>query len=144
MSVRLFRKQYHAPKCAYCREKFSDGNFQYYNEPMLSYFKFCEKCRPIIEHLPDFDPNGTKEKGPTIWRVAFLLCLARDDHKCRICGDYHVEVHHIIPRKDGGTHNLKNLITLCERHHKETFANGYAGLQIMDRLVQIGLQSTLE
>jgi 5-methylcytosine-specific restriction endonuclease McrA len=52
-------------------------------------------------------------------------------------------VHHIIPRKDGGAHNLKNLITLCEEHHKETFKNGYAGLEILDRQIQLGKQVRL-
>ncbi|HTX83938.1 MAG TPA: HNH endonuclease signature motif containing protein, partial [Streptosporangiaceae bacterium] len=27
------------------------------------------------------------------------------------------EVHHIIPRKDGGPHSLTNLILLCRFHH---------------------------
>lgn len=42
----------------------------------------------------------------------------RDEHKCMICGfSFAVEVHHIIPRSEGGTHKSGNLITLCPNHH---------------------------
>ena len=42
-----------------------------------------------------------------------------DGWECRICGqDYSLEVHHIIPRKNGGNHNADNLITLCNGCHR--------------------------
>lgn len=38
--------------------------------------------------------------------------------KCAICGfDEVIEVHHIIPRRIGGTDELENLIVLCPNHH---------------------------
>lgn len=51
-------------------------------------------------------------------------CLARDGYKCRVCiSQDKLQVHHIIPRKDGGSDKLSNLMTLCEtchdKHHKE-------------------------
>ncbi|NNF87899.1 MAG: hypothetical protein HKM97_05200, partial [Acidimicrobiia bacterium] len=30
---------------------------------------------------------------------------------------YRLEIHHIIPRSQGGTHDLENLTTLCWWHH---------------------------
>ena len=45
--------------------------------------------------------------------------LARDDG-CTIDGcanTYRLEVHHIVPRSQGGTHAAENLTTLCWWHH---------------------------
>lgn len=40
------------------------------------------------------------------------------DRKCMLCGTSNeLVVHHIIPLTDGGTDNLDNMITLCDRHH---------------------------
>jgi hypothetical protein len=52
--------------------------------------------------------------------------LLRDGFRCQECGYYkHLEVHHIVPRSKGGTDDLKNLITLCQRCHgkKHGFKN---------------------
>lgn len=41
--------------------------------------------------------------------------LRRDSHTCQRCGstDNQLDVHHIIPRRDGGSDDLENLKTLC-------------------------------
>ena len=47
----------------------------------------------------------------------------RDNQQCQICGDVlpvpygRLEVHHIVHRCKGGTHELKNLVTLCDLCH---------------------------
>ena len=147
MGKEVWFKVYRTWVCSWCRRHLADGDKLYYH-PSMEEFHFCENCKDLIENPPDFDEKGTKEKGTTSWRTAHNLTLHRDDCHCRVCGEHWhrenpVEVHHIIPQKDGGTHNLKNLITLCERHHKETFANNYAGLKLIDRDVQKGTQKTL-
>jgi 5-methylcytosine-specific restriction endonuclease McrA len=44
--------------------------------------------------------------------------LLRDHFRCQECNYYqHLEVHHIIPRSKGGSDELTNLITLCQRCH---------------------------
>lgn len=56
----------------------------------------------------------------------------RDAFVCRICGfDLIVHAHHIVPRKDGGTNHMSNIITLCPNHH----AMAHAGLLSTDELV---------
>ena len=46
------------------------------------------------------------------------LALRRDGARCQVCGfDTLVEVHHIMPRRQGGPDTLDNLITLCPNHH---------------------------
>ena len=48
--------------------------------------------------------------------------LHRDGHKCQAnrkgCTEK-LHVHHIVFRSNGGTNKPSNLITLCEKHHKE-------------------------
>jgi 5-methylcytosine-specific restriction endonuclease McrA len=45
----------------------------------------------------------------------------RDRGKCQFPGCTHtryVDLHHIIPRSQGGAHTADNLITLCSAHHR--------------------------
>jgi 5-methylcytosine-specific restriction endonuclease McrA len=47
----------------------------------------------------------------------------RDRGKCQAPGcenDRYVEIHHIVPRAQGGPHTLENLTTLCSAHHRIT------------------------
>lgn len=46
--------------------------------------------------------------------------LVRDKYTCQCCGkkNCRLEVHHIKFRRNGGSDNLENLITLCEDCHK--------------------------
>lgn len=44
----------------------------------------------------------------------------RDKNTCRKCGKVgkrKLPVHHIIPYKISRDHSMKNLITLCRKHH---------------------------
>ena len=144
----VYSKVYRTWMCSWCRKHLADKDRLYYVLGAIQELHFCENCKHLIENPPDFDLNGTVELGTTSWRTARILTLWRDDCKCRVCGASYerespIEVHHIIPKKKGGTHNLKNLITLCEKHHKETYSNDYGGLKITDRLIQIGIQTRL-
>ena len=54
---------------------------------------------------------------------------ARDGFTCQSCGSHeHLEVHHIIQRKDGGSDRPANLITLCDRCHE----NHHTGKKPLD------------
>jgi hypothetical protein len=47
--------------------------------------------------------------------------LARDQHRCRVPGCTHVtflDIHHIVPRSEGGSNDPKNTITICGAHHR--------------------------
>jgi hypothetical protein len=53
--------------------------------------------------------------------------LARDRHRCRRKGCNHsrfLEIHHIVPRSRGGTHDPTNLVTLCSNCHQLWHENG--------------------
>lgn len=60
----------------------------------------------------------------TEWRRLRRETLKRDGYRCRVrdCevrGSALLTVHHIVPRAEGGSHALRNLITLCPAHHDQ-------------------------
>lgn len=66
-------------------------------------------------HTEDGDFFASRE-----WRELRNAALKRDNYICQRCDNRrHSEltVHHIMPRSEGGGHDLYNLITLCDRCH---------------------------
>ncbi len=67
--------------------------------------------------------------------------LARDRHRCATPGcrsTCFLEVHHITPRRQGGSNRADNLVTLCSRCHQ--FAHGHAGAlapaQVLEQVLE--------
>jgi len=58
---------------------------------------------------------------PPDWRKRRKLVLRRDRFTCQDCGGSdpvaELEVHHRVPISDGGSHELNNLVTLCDGCH---------------------------
>ena len=55
------------------------------------------------------------------WRKLRARALARDGGRCRRCGNgSKLQVHHVVRPQDGGSDDLGNLITLCDRCHRLT------------------------
>ena len=102
--------------------------------------EFCKKILPVLDEniileVSQFDtalmknPSLINEKvkrwgyqkgfnyGYSSRREAILH---RDNYTCQCCGkkNCRLEVHHIKFRRDGGTDDEENLITLCEDCHK--------------------------
>jgi hypothetical protein len=47
--------------------------------------------------------------------------LARDQHRCRVPGCTHatfLDIHHVVPRSEGGSNDPGNLIGICSAHHR--------------------------
>jgi len=58
------------------------------------------------------------------WRKNRKKALKRDNEQCQFCNSKNnLEVHHILPVRDGGTNNIGNLITLCRVCHMRTERN---------------------
>ena len=71
-----------------------------------------------IDLLPDKEELEKKERVYSSngkWRKLFKKYKAA----CQICGfEDVVEVHHIIPVKNGGSNEAENILILCSNHHK--------------------------
>ena len=53
--------------------------------------------------------------GSIEWKRQRLIVLRRDQNICAYCGDEATQVDHVIPRVDGGTDDLDNLVACCRR-----------------------------
>jgi len=51
----------------------------------------------------------------TIWRQIRRAIFKRDSHTCRYCGARAQHVDHIVPRSQGGSDELDNLVASCAR-----------------------------
>ncbi len=118
--------------------------------------EFCINCgAPIPKYKRSFCSNDCYTEfnyialredirlGHRDWRLVWWEvreeALERDNYTCQVCG-FHAKtwreaeklhVHHIVPvHKGGKCLDLKNLITLCHKCHKQTFKNGYAGIPL--------------
>jgi hypothetical protein len=59
-------------------------------------------------------------RTPKLWPIISEYCLERDNYKCSVCGcTDSLVVHHIVPLVMGGNHEYINLITLCEKCHRQ-------------------------
>jgi hypothetical protein len=77
---------------------------------------------------PAYDDYTSKEYPPD-WKGRRREVLDRDGYTCRGCGvkstrvdDVYFDVDHIIPKSDGGGHELSNLQSLCPSCHAEKHA----------------------
>jgi hypothetical protein len=64
-------------------------------------------------------PRAKQNIPPALRRAI----LARDQGRCRVPGCTHtsfVDVHHIVPRSEGGLNDPDNLLTICCGHHRAT------------------------
>ncbi len=79
-------------------------------------------CAGSVEVLVDTGPGVPLGVGPTTRVIPPKLrrfILGRDQG-CTVDGcqsNYRLEVHHIVPRSQGGTNDPANLVTLCWWHH---------------------------
>jgi len=71
----------------------------------------CRKCnvRMVMQHRV-MTPRGTK-------RVTAACKQYGYDHGCIVPGCYgQPRLHHMVPKRVGGTYALKNMIAICEHH----------------------------
>jgi hypothetical protein len=68
-------------------------------------------------HMGASPPRAVQDIAPAIRRSV----LRRDQGRCQVPGCRHatwVDVHHVVPREEGGGHEPENLVTLCGAHHR--------------------------
>jgi 5-methylcytosine-specific restriction endonuclease McrA len=67
-------------------------------------------------------------------RATRRAVLKRDNYRCILCGaTRNLEVHHIVPRAEGGSNDLANLVTLCTACHDTTHDRPQGPLKDVDR-----------
>jgi len=55
------------------------------------------------------------------------LCFERDSYTCALCTCRASELHHIVPRSQGGHDTPHNLVSLCRIHHLVIHGERIAG-----------------
>lgn len=63
--------------------------------------------------------NRRTKGGTNHWYTIRARVIKRDKGQCKGCGRQttKAQVHHIKPRRQGGSNRLSNLVTLCGRCH---------------------------
>jgi len=77
--------------------------------PLMVGFWIAFRLRPPKPHV----------EYPENWALLREEVFKRDKYQCQNCGAAGVGLncHHIVPINKGGTNQLSNLITLCEKCH---------------------------
>jgi predicted restriction endonuclease len=88
---------------------------------------------PIDTRLPD-------AMRASAWRMIRKGVIERDGGQCRLCGkdlsrapSWLTEVHHVRPKREGGTDHPSNLITLCIMCHRRITADAIMASLSRDR-----------
>ncbi len=78
--------------------------------------------------LPHVGVRAKQTPPPALRRMV----LHRDQHRCSVpgCKNTHfLDLHHIIPRSEGGANTAANVVTLCGVHHRA----GHRGELLIER-----------
>lgn len=64
--------------------------------------------------------------------------LIRDKNSCMNCGrsDCKLEIHHIVPKRMQGNNTMDNLISLCEKCHKEVTGQEFRFINKFQQLIK--------
>jgi hypothetical protein len=79
-----------------------------------------ERALCDAEHIGSLDGDEVARAKQDIPPAMRRKVKRRDHGRCRMPGctsTRNLDLHHIVPREQGGTHEIENLITLCESHH---------------------------
>ena len=119
-------------------------NFVYHLEDGSPLWLYRMSDRPILRYRTDWKRPGyadglstTIEDMPTdlIDPISYpaqetdqvrLIALRRDNSTCQHCGNTEpdLQVHHLIPKQEGGQDSLDNLVTLCASCHHQIHKSG--------------------
>jgi len=102
--------------CIECKRGWQDGGGETVEmSPAAVETALCD-----AEHIGSLDGESADRAKQDVPPAMRRKVKARDHHKCRVPGcrsSRNLDVHHIIHREHGGTHEIENLICLCEGHH---------------------------
>jgi hypothetical protein len=79
-----------------------------------------ERAMCDAQWIGDLDSPIVERARQDITPATRRKVLQRDQFRCRVPGCHcytNLDVHHIVHREHGGTHELSNILCLCEAHH---------------------------
>jgi len=83
----------------------------------------CASCDAV--HLGSLDATSPERATTTVTPRKREQVLARDGHGCTVPGcrrNIGLDLHHIEYQSRGGGHELRNLTTICDLHHRAVHA----------------------
>lgn len=107
--------------------------------PLKSYSKKLKVTSSLVKS----ELKKQNEKAKAKWEKIRTQVLARDNHKCVVCGKPATQVHHIhlrSQRKDL-LYEMNNLVSLCDKHHDHSSEDG---LERVNRRIADTKHITLE
>lgn len=86
---------------------------------------------PVISHETESPSQGVRPPSPNYpagWDDLRAQVLDRHMHRCVNCHRIKqgLEIHHIVPVTQAGSHRPSNLVPLCDRCHKAAHGNSMA------------------
>lgn len=110
----------------------------YTNYGNKKYFLYPIRKTPIVRHsqikkgrnpyLPEFEQYFKNRIGKiakaSVWRIKTQKIRKKTNFLCKVCDGalspgQELDIHHVLPKKLGGTDNIKNLIVLHRECHKQ-------------------------
>lgn len=93
--------------------------FRYNQVGLISKDKAQEEYDNFKKHERKKSSKSRAKANNKTWTKQRDIVLERDGNKCKVCESIDkLHVHHIIPFKESQSHEVENLITLCEDCHK--------------------------
>lgn len=97
-----------------------------------------ELLATVEDAKPDSDDadSGSERTPPAPEKLKDDLYFDRADQKCEWCGEHtdQPEVHHIVPRSEGGLNERSNLIVLCPNHHRKADAGAISRSKLKSKV----------
>lgn len=94
--------------------------------PHLTRGRYCAFHQQQAEQHYDRQRGTPAERGyDAQWRKV-RAAFIKANPTCWMCGEPATDVDHILPIRDGGTHDPSNLRSFCHRHHSQHTAR-YGG-----------------
>ncbi|HEY5945219.1 MAG TPA: DUF222 domain-containing protein, partial [Kofleriaceae bacterium] len=110
------RYQVAAIVCSQCKRGWQDsGGVTIEMSPAAVETALCD-----AEHIGSLEGDQVERAKQTIPPAVRRKVKRRDHGRCRApaCrSSFNLDLHHIVPREQGGTNDVENLLTLCEGHH---------------------------
>ena len=85
-------------------------------------YRHCSRCNQLHPEGQRCQRNTASrpELNTRAWQKLRTATRHRDHNQCTNCGTTtNLTVHHITPKRNGGTDTLDNLTTLCRNCHTE-------------------------